>query len=53
MTYIDDDLMAFTLEKAQSQDVQYADVKWMQRSAILLSVKNEIVETNVQSKNQE
>ncbi|MCE7735447.1 MAG: TldD/PmbA family protein [Candidatus Heimdallarchaeota archaeon] len=52
MAHIDDDLMAFTLEKAQSQGVQYADVKWMQRSAILLSVKNEIVETNTQSKNQ-
>ena len=52
MVHIDDDLMAFTLEKAQSQNVQYADVKWMERSEILLGVKNEVIEINSQSKNQ-
>ncbi|MHA2028416.1 MAG: TldD/PmbA family protein [Candidatus Kariarchaeaceae archaeon] len=52
MAQIDDDLMMYTLEKAQSQGVEYADVKWMQRSEVLLGVKNEVVETNSQSKAQ-
>ncbi len=49
---IDDELMGYALEKAQSQGVQYADIKWMQRTSKLLAVKNEIVETNTQSKSQ-
>ncbi len=49
---IDEDIMAYALEKGQSYEVQYVDVKWMSRDSRSLNVKNGDLEGNSQSKSQ-
>ncbi|MCY3414261.1 MAG: TldD/PmbA family protein [Candidatus Heimdallarchaeota archaeon] len=49
---IDDDLMSYALNRAHIEGVGYADVKWISRDSLALSVKNGNVEQNSQSSTQ-
>ncbi len=46
---MDPDLLEFTLSKATADGVAYADVKFMERRSMSISVKNEAIEGNSKS----